>query len=136
MASFIGHGIVAYTITKLAKNKVSKKLLVVALISSILPDLDVLGFYTGVPYESMLGHREFTHSILFAIIWTYLKSKTICRYSFSLALSVLLTCRLSHEIIDALTTGGRSIEFFIPNTGEIFFFPSRFIKVSTSIAYF
>lgn len=130
MASFIGHGLVAYTISKLAKGKVSKKLLTVAIVSSILPDADVIGFYIGIPYESMLGHRGFTHSILFALVWAYLLSKTIFKHSFSLAFPVLLTCTLSHGIIDALTTGGRGIGFFIPITGERFFFPSRFIQVS------
>ena len=130
MASSIGHGVVAYTISKMARDKASTKLVVVAIISSMLPDLDVLGFYTGVPYESMLGHRGFTHSILFAMLWAFLLSKTIFRYSFSLAFPVLLTCTLSHGIIDALTTGGRGVGFFIPITGERFFFPSRFIQVS------
>lgn len=130
MASFIGHGVVAYTISKMARDKASSKLIAVAIISAMLPDLDVIGFYLGIPYESMMGHRGFTHSILFALAWALLLSKTIFRHSFSLAFPVLLTCTLSHGIIDALTTGGRGVGFFIPVTGERYFFPSRFIQVS------
>jgi len=130
MASFIGHGVVAYTITKFAKDKVSQKLLLVAVFSSMIPDLDVIGFYIGIPYESMLGHRGFTHSILFALFWSFLLAKTIFRHSFSFAFPVLLTCTISHGIIDAFTTGGRGIGFFIPLSSERFFFPSRFIQVS------
>ena len=130
MASFVGHGVVAYTITKMAKAKVSKSLLITAIISSMLPDADVIGFYIGIPYESMIGHRGFTHSILFALVWSFALSKTIYRHSFSLAFPVLLTCTLSHGIIDAFTTGGRGVGFFIPFSGDRFFFPTRFIQVS------
>lgn len=130
MASFIGHGVVAYTISRMAKDKVSKKLLFVAILSGMLPDLDVLGFYIGIPYESMLGHRGFSHSILFALLWSTLLSKTIFRHSFSLAFPVIITCTLSHGIIDALTTGGRGVGFLIPLSSERFFFPTRFIQVS------
>jgi len=130
MASFIGHGVVAYTISKMAKEKTSKKLLFVAILSAMLPDIDVIGFYIGIPYESMFGHRGITHSILFAFLWSLLLSKTIFRHSFSLAFPVIITCTLSHGIIDALTTGGRGIGFFIPVSSERFFFPARFIQVS------
>jgi len=130
MASFIGHGLVAFTISKMAKAKVSKRLLTFAIISSIIPDLDVIGYYIGIPYESMLGHRGITHSILFALMWSFLLSKSIFKHSFSLAFPVLLTCTISHSIIDALTTGGRGIGFFIPIISERFFFPTRFIQVS------
>jgi len=130
MASFIGHGLVAFTISKMAKAKVSKRLLTFAIISSIIPDLDVIGYYIGIPHESMLGHRGITHSILFALMWSFLLSKSIFKHSFSLAFPVLLTCTISHSIIDALTTGGRGIGFFIPITSERFFFPTRFIQVS------
>lgn len=130
MATFIGHGILSYTICKIAKTKVSNKLMLVAIISSILPDLDVIGFYLGIPYDSMLGHRGFSHSILFALIWSYLLAKTTFRHSYTLAFPILLTCTMSHGIIDALTTGGRGIGFFIPFTGERYFFPTQMIQVS------
>src|SRR3954454_8251125 len=33
----------------------------------MLPDLDVVGFYLGVPYGSRYGHRGLSHSLLLAL---------------------------------------------------------------------
>jgi len=30
---------------------------------SVLPDVDVVGFAVGIPYEHLLGHRGLTHSL-------------------------------------------------------------------------
>ena len=38
-----------------------------AALASVVPDLDVLAFYFGIPYASMWGHRGVTHSIAFAV---------------------------------------------------------------------
>ncbi|MBT8218344.1 MAG: metal-dependent hydrolase [Bacteroidia bacterium] len=130
MATSFGHAVVAYTTCKFAKDKVTKKLLILSMISSALPDIDVLGFYAGIPYESMLGHRGFTHSILFAFLWSWSLSKWQFKHAINLAFPVLLFSTLSHGIIDALTTGGRGVGFFIPFSSERFFFPTRFIQVS------
>ena len=35
---------------------------------TILPDLDVIGFYYGIPYGHVLGHRGLTHSLPFALV--------------------------------------------------------------------
>ena len=74
MASLFGHGIVAFTIAKVTSVKVSRIVIVIAVISSILPDIDVLAFKMGIPYEHPFGHRGFTHSILFATVWALLIS--------------------------------------------------------------
>ena len=99
-----------------------------------LPDVDGIGFWLGVPYESTFGHRGFTHSISFAALialialiffrdraydgdrprlWTYLFLATA-----------------SHGVLDAMTTGGGGIAFFAPFANERFFFPWRPIVVS------
>ena len=36
-------------------------------ICTIVPDFDVIGFAFGVSYGDVLGHRGFTHSLLFAV---------------------------------------------------------------------
>ncbi|HEU4994167.1 MAG TPA: metal-dependent hydrolase [Gemmatimonadaceae bacterium] len=33
-----------------------------------LPDLDAIGFWMGIPYDHMLGHRGLTHSLTFAAL--------------------------------------------------------------------
>ena len=47
-------------------------LIAVAAITSSLPDADVAAFGFGIPYDHPLGHRGFTHSIAFAVVFTAL----------------------------------------------------------------
>jgi inner membrane protein len=129
MASLFGHGIVAFTIAKVVDVKVSKIIIVLAIISSILPDADVLAFKMGIPYEHPFGHRGFTHSILFATVWAILIS-VFFKTKKKLVFVVITLSTISHGVLDALTTGGRGVGFFIPFSNERFFFPFRFIKVS------
>lgn len=42
------------------------RLLIIGILFSILPDVDVIAFQFGIPYESDWGHRGFSHSILFS----------------------------------------------------------------------
>ena len=67
MASLFGHGLVAYTASKLIDSKSNKLLSFLAIGSAILPDLDVLAFNFGISYSHPFGHRGITHSILFAL---------------------------------------------------------------------
>ena len=62
----------AYTVSKVIDSKSSKLLLFLAIGSAILPDLDILAFKFGISYSHPFGHRGFTHSILFAVIWSVL----------------------------------------------------------------
>lgn len=130
MASIFGHGIAAFTIAKVASEKASIGLVVLAILSSILPDIDVLAFNFGVPYESPFGHRGFTHSILFAIIWALCICVLFGKQRKMLYFLVILFSTLSHGILDALTTGGKGVGFFIPFDNERYFFPYQVIKVS------
>ena len=44
---------------------------------SILPDADVLGFSLGIPYEYLLGHRGFFHSLTQTVKeWNRLEMET------------------------------------------------------------
>lgn len=43
---------------------------------------------------------------------------------------VILFSTLSHGILDAMTSGGKGVGFFIPFDNNRFFFPFRDIKVS------
>lgn len=130
MASIFGHGLVAYTVAKLVKNKVGALLIVLAIGSSILPDIDVLSFKFGIPYSHPLGHRGFTHSIIFAVFWSVLLALLFGKNQKSLFTVVIFFATLSHGILDALTTGGRGVGFFIPFDNLRHFLPWRVIKVS------
>src|SRR5207245_11432948 len=52
----------------LGRDIIAPRLLVAGVAASILPDLDVLAFRLGVPYDSPLAHRGLSHSLLFAAL--------------------------------------------------------------------
>jgi inner membrane protein len=130
MASLFGHGLVAYTASKLIDSRSSKLLLFLAISSSILPDLDVLAFNFRIPYSHPLGHRGFTHSILFALLWSVLLSFLFGKNRKLIFSIVLFLSTVSHGILDAMTSGGKGVGFFIPFENSRYFFPFRGIKVS------
>lgn len=130
MASIFGHGLVAYTTSRLVDSKSNTLLLFLAILSSIIPDLDVIAFSMGIPYEHPMGHRGFSHSILFALLWSGLLTLLMGKARKFIVFTVLFFSTISHGILDALTTGGRGVGFLIPLDNERYFFPLRVIKVS------
>ncbi|MFK7832856.1 MAG: metal-dependent hydrolase [Winogradskyella sp.] len=130
MASIFGHGLVAYTVSKVIDAKESKLLLFLAIGSAMLPDLDVLAFKLGISYGHPLGHRGFTHSIIFALFWSLLLSYLFGKKRKIVFSIVLFLSTQSHGILDAMTTGGKGVGFLIPVDNSRYFFPFRPIKVS------
>ncbi|WP_339893171.1 metal-dependent hydrolase [uncultured Algibacter sp.] len=130
MASIFGHGVVGFTITKLIDNKQTKWLLLAAIFSAILPDFDVIAFKLGIAYQHPLGHRGFTHSILFALLWALVLMFTMGKKNKLIWFSVIFLSTLSHGIFDAMTSGGLGVGFFIPFNNDRFFFSFREILVS------
>jgi inner membrane protein len=111
----------------------SSSLLMAAAVCSIIPDLDVIGFGFGIKYSDMLGHRGFTHSILFAAAlaaWVTLFLFHDSHGSQFIIFLFLFLSTLSHPVLDALTNGGLGVAFFAPFSNERYFFPYRPIKVS------
>ena len=130
MASLFGHSVVGFTISNVIKTKKAKWLVVFAIFSAILPDLDVVSFGFGIPYEHPFGHRGFSHSILFALLWAVLVLFIVGKRNKLLWFFVIFLSTLSHGILDAMTTGGMGVGFFIPFNNDRFFFPIRKIMVS------
>ena len=130
MASVFGHGLVAYSISKVLDKASSKVLIILAILSSIIPDIDVLGFYFGIDYLHPLGHRGFTHSILFAVLWSGLLAFVFGKSRKVVFAIVLFLSTISHGILDAMTSGGEGVGFFIPFKNMRYFFSFRAIKVS------
>lgn len=130
MASIFGHGIVSYTIAKLLSDNKMRWIMLAAIVSSILPDIDVITFYLGVPYSHPFGHRGFTHSILFALLWALLLMFSFSKSNKLMWFLVIFLCTIFHGILDAMTSGGRGVGFFIPFNNTRFFFPFREILVS------
>lgn len=137
MASAFGHAAMAMALARWQQPQLKKiKFWLWMVAASILPDLDSIGFKLGVPYESMWGHRGFTHSILFAAIFaicvTYLFFSDHFQFSkkWRITSSLLFLSMMSHGILDAMTDGGLGVGFFIPVSPERYFFPFHPIKVS------
>lgn len=106
------------------------------MISSALPDLDVVGMALGVPYASPFGHRGFSHSIVFAVVLGWLAVeilfpavKRFFRDWWVLGFCFVLATA-SHEFLDAFTNGGLGVDFFWPFDNTRYFFPWRPIAVS------
>lgn len=104
-----------------------------ALLAAI-PDLDGVGFWLGIPYDSTLGHRGLMHSIPFAMAAAAIVVLAFFRdplpvpkwrlwLQFTLAMA-------SHGLLDMLTNGGHGIALLAPLWNERFFFPWTPIEVS------
>jgi inner membrane protein len=106
---------------------------VVGIACAEVPDLDVIGFWLGVPYEALLGHRGLTHSILFAVLFSWVVARWAGRWgdmSHARLWCYLFLATFSHGVLDALTTGGLGVAFFSPFDGTRYFFPYHPIKVT------
>ncbi|MBC7775514.1 MAG: metal-dependent hydrolase, partial [Phycisphaerae bacterium] len=69
MASLFGHIAVSTAIGYAFFPKQVRPLtLVAAGFCAFAPDLDILSFRFGIPYESEWGHRGWTHSLMFALV--------------------------------------------------------------------
>jgi inner membrane protein len=116
----------------LGAHTISRRLLLAGVALSMLPDLDVLAFQFAIPYEAGLGHRGFSHSLIFAALVALLGALLLRRYQerFVPSLLFLLIVTVSHGVLDALTNGGHGIAFFWPYSLERYFAPVQFIEVS------
>ncbi|HRG68059.1 MAG TPA: metal-dependent hydrolase [Saprospiraceae bacterium] len=138
MPSAIGHAIFAISLSPFRpyKNKLLPSL-ILAMVCSTFPDLDVIGFEAGIPYSSLMGHRGFTHAIFFAILTgilvSYLFFNEQCKtYLDRIQISFFFfIITISHGLLDAMTDGGLGVGFFIPFYNERFFFSYRPIPVSS-----
>ena len=106
--------------------------LVLAFACALLPDVDALGLWLGIPYEHPFGHRGFTHSLPFAGVLaaagTYLAQATGA--DAAVAFGVLAASAASHGLLDGMTDGGLGIAFFSPFSHRRHFLPWRVIEVS------
>jgi inner membrane protein len=133
MATLISHPAVPLGLAALAgSSRISGRLLLTAMLASMLPDADVIGFYLGIPYDDAYGHRGLTHSLLFALmvggLGALLARPLGTRRLTAFWLLTLAT--LSHGLLDALTSGGLGVAFFSPWSNQRFFFPWRPIRVA------
>ena len=135
MASLPTHALAALALgTAFAPVRAPKRFWVWGAVLAMLPDADVIGLAFGIPYGSPLGHRGFTHSILAAALFAALALAWERRRDPELPWkrwgAFFLIAALSHGLLDAMTTGGKGVGFFIPFDTTRYFLPWRPIRVS------
>ena len=131
MATPLSHLAVPLALTAaLGPDAVPPGLLALALVCAVLPDLDALGLWLGIPYEHPFGHRGITHSLPFAVALACVGTLLAPEAEPRIAFGVLLVSASSHGLIDALTNGGLGIALFSPFSHKRFFLPWRVIEVS------
>lgn len=97
------------------------------------PDLDVLSFSLGIPYDAFLGHRGFCHSLCCALsvgLVTALVTSSVFELPWWQLSGYFFFVIASHGILDGFTNGGLGIAYFSPFNLRRCFFPWRPIQVS------
>lgn len=103
---------------------------------AMTPDLDIVGFFLGVPYSNTYGHRGLSHSLAFAlliaaalvvlaIVFRVLPTNHRLR-----AFLVAAAATGSHGLLDMATNGGMGVGILMPMLPYRVFFPFRPIEVS------
>jgi inner membrane protein len=137
MASAFTHGIVALSFGKFFfPERMPVRFWVLLVVCTILPDVDVIGFFLGVRYSDTLGHRGFSHSLLFALLLAVLATTAafpaVRRFTrqWWLLITSFFAAAASHGVLDAMTDGGYGIAFFSPFSSTRFFLPWRPLEVA------
>ena len=135
MATVFTHPVVALAlVSPLRAHPHWKLILLAGVLLTIFPDIDVISFRLGIPYENVWGHRGMTHSIFFAaltgLITVFLFTRQ-CNKQFVLLWAYFFVCMASHGVFDAMTNGGKGVAFFAPFSDARYFMPIRPLEVST-----
>lgn len=137
MASAFAHALSAVTLRVVTPQlPATRKLLLLGIVCSVLPDIDSIGHALGVPYHSVWGHRGITHSLSFALFTSIVVCSIFLRDYFRdsvtgwMLLLYFFLVTASHGLLDAMTNGGLGIAFFAPFDNERYFLPLRPIAVS------
>jgi inner membrane protein len=128
MPSAFGHGLVGLTLAR--SGSTDRLLLFLLPLCTLVPDLDVIAFRLHIPYESPLGHRGVTHSLLFAGLLSVLGALATGPRERGRHFLLFFLATASHGLLDAMTTGGLGVGFFIPFSNGRYFLPWRPIRVS------
>lgn len=114
----------------------AKRLVIAAALLAVLPDVDVISFALGVPYDHPLGHRGLSHSLPFAAVASVLAATLLFpalrvgSRRWWLAFGTLFTAAASHGLLDACTNAGLGIGFLIPFDNGRYFLPWRPLATS------
>ena len=132
MASVLSHPAVVLALAPWRGEVPVRRLAAWGAALALAPDLDVIGFWLGVPYGSPLGHRGLTHSFFFSLALAAAVTAAAFRRSprRSGVFLFLFLCGASHGVFDAMTDGGRGVALLAPFAWNRYFLPWRPIRVS------
>ncbi len=136
MASAPSHAAFALALGAcLAPAAMRRRTLVLGVVLAVLPDLDAVGYWLGVPTSALIGHRGLTHSLAFALVVglggaLLLAKRGLPPELHPRAALYLVLAMVSHGMLDGCTNGGPGIAFFAPFSNARYFFPFRPIAVS------
>lgn len=133
MPTILSHPAVPLAIgLALGPGLISRRLLVVGMLASIAPDLDVVAFRLGIDYANQFGHRGASHSIVFALTLGALAALAApwLRAKRWVAMAFVSFACASHPLLDMLTSGGLGAALWWPFSEQRLFFPERPIRVS------
>ena len=136
MASAFAHAGVAISLAVSWINRpdLPRRFCVLGAACAVGPDLDVVGYWVGIPYDHMLGHRGLSHSLAFAalvsglVVATGFSGPQWARVRPQLRMYFFLAMA-SHGLCDAMTQGGLGVAFFAPFDQTRYFFSFRPIPV-------
>jgi inner membrane protein len=130
--AFVGAGIAIAS----PRHLQTGRLAIAAAALAALPDLDVITFWLGIPYGHPLGHRGFSHSLVFAAVASlivaivFFPSLRLGSRLWWALLGTLIVAGASHGLLDACTNAGLGIGFLIPVDNTRHFLPWRPLATS------
>lgn len=136
MASAFAHAFAAASLgAAIVPARRRGRIILLGVICTVLPDIDVGGFALGVPYGDELGHRGLTHSLAFAALTAGVMTVLFVRGAAFAGMhlrvvSYLFLATASHGFFDAMTDGGLGIAFLAPFDPTRWFLPFRPVLVS------
>ncbi|MCH7677471.1 metal-dependent hydrolase [candidate division KSB1 bacterium] len=137
MASLFTHAFSALTFSRFfAFQNPPVRIWSLGILCSVLPDLDVITFAFGISYGDFWGHRGFSHSIFFALIFAFLVTLIFFKNieprssKWFAVLGYFFICTASHGFFDAMTNGGLGVAFFAPFDNTRYFLPWQPVQVS------
>jgi inner membrane protein len=126
LSSVFTHAFAGAALAVIGEARPSAATITIAAVCGVLPDADGIGYFLGIPYGSIFGHRGFLHSLLFAALLAAALTLAVFRemhpvYHFFL----FFLATVSHGVLDAMTDGGLGVAFFSPFDTNRYFFPFR-----------
>ena len=136
MPTIVSHAVAATALAAaFPASVIPRGAILLASMCAMAPDADVIGSRFGIRYGDLLGHRGLSHSLAFAVCfsfaaWPAVFPSVVGAARRAVLWLYLLLATVSHGVLDAFTDGGLGVAFFSPFDPTRYFFPVRPIEES------